>query len=194
MIKIMNAFRNLSIRIKIGFVFALIMLFAILNFVVFFIEQSNEKSLEIDIAGRNRMLSQNIAFYAEMVSKGHKDDIARMANTIELMDVSLKALKSGGTTKKDNETVEVRALGNEYNNNFTEIDNIWEPFKKNALQLGNNPNDNSAIQFIEDNSDKLLKSCNSLVTALVNNTHRNMAFTNTIFIVFLIFNIIVKRF
>ena len=110
----MNTFKNLSIRIKIGLVFALIMLFALFNFGIFFIEQGNEKSLEIDIVGRTRMLSQNIAFNTEMITKGHKDDVLHVISMVELMDNSLKALENGGNVKKDNETVAVKALGNEY--------------------------------------------------------------------------------
>jgi methyl-accepting chemotaxis protein len=191
----MNSFKNLSIRIKIGLVFALIMLFAILNFVLFYIEQGSERSLEIDIAGRNRMLCQNIGFNAEMVSKGHNHDIPNIISTVELFDNSLKALKEGGNVMKDNEQVHVMALGKQYSQLFTEIEKIWNPYKANALQLAKiNPNDSLAIQFIEENSAILLKNCSALVTALVQNTEENMAFSNKIFIIFLVFNIILVVF
>jgi nitrate/nitrite-specific signal transduction histidine kinase len=187
----MIAFKDLSLRIKIGVVFALIMLFAILNFLIFFIEQGNNKSLEIDIAGRNRMLSQSIAFNVEMVSKGHTNKAQHVNDLVILLDNSLTALKNGGSIAKNKETVTLIALGNEYDTYFSEIDNIWQPFKTNALQLANNnPSDSVAIRFIEENSDILLNSCNNLVSGLVKNTENNIAFTHYIFIIFLIVNIL----
>jgi methyl-accepting chemotaxis protein len=187
----MDAFKNLSIRVKIGVVFALIMLFAILNFLIFFLVQNNNKSLEIDIAGRNRMLSQNISFNVEMITKGHKHDIEHVNNQITLLDNSLKALKNGGTVLKNNEPFEIHALGKEYDSYFAEIEILWQPFKTNALQIANNnPNDSVAILFIEDNSEKLLSACNNLVTVLVKNTENKLAITHYIFIIFLIINII----
>ena len=191
----MKTFKNLSIRIKIGIVFALIMLFAIFNFVIFFIGQNNEKSLEIDIAGRNRMLSQNISFNAEMVSKGHKHDIPHVISLVGLMDNSLKALKNGGQVMKDNESFAISALGDKYSQLFNDIEKIWEPFKSNALILANtNSNDTLAIQYIEENAEPLLKSCNNLVSALVKNTEQTMEFSSLVFIIFLIFNILLVVF
>jgi methyl-accepting chemotaxis protein len=187
----LNRFSNLSIGKKVGVVFFLIMLFALFNFSLYIINEQNEKSDEIDVAGRNRMLSQKIGFGLEMVAKGHDTNVKNVAKSIEVLDASIKALKDGGELEKDGKKITIAALGKTYSRYFTDLQVIWEPYKKNALSILNeNKNDALALAFVEENADLMLEKSNNLVKALVEKTENTRDITRIVFIVVLVFNIL----
>ena len=85
-----------KINRKFIFIFSIIFLITLSNVILVYNLQSSQKSdgALIDAAGRNRMLSQRIGYYSEMVAKGHEEDRAPLLSFIELHHTSFYALKA----------------------------------------------------------------------------------------------------
>lgn len=89
----------------------------------------------IDLAGRQRMLSQKIGFYAEIVAKGNITNATELKAAIDLFDHSLDVIRHGGTPigikcEYPLEQADVTLLPL-----LTSIDEIWRPYKDAAQKI-----------------------------------------------------------
>jgi methyl-accepting chemotaxis protein len=186
----MKKFKDLSIRGKIGIIFLLILVFAVCNFGLYLVNQFNSHNTEVDVAGRNRMLSQKLCFDVELVVRGNNKGAQNVRNSVAALDDAIKALKDGGEIVVNGQTREITALGSDYSSLFEDLSKTWEPLKANALRIADNHTDAAALGYIEENSDRLLEKCNNLVQALVDKTEDTRKFTSFMFLVVLILNIL----
>lgn len=125
----------------------------------------------IDVAGRNRMLSQKIAFLCEMVMAGKNKFIEELLKTIELHDKSLSAIKFGGQAPQASKDVVFEPANEFILNQIQKVESLWEPFKYNATTIANSSpvtqEAEDALKFIEDRGLELLKVNNELVARCI---------------------------
>jgi GAF domain-containing protein len=125
----------------------------------------------IDVAGRNRMLSQKIGFLCEMIYSGKKQYITQLAETIELHDNSLKVIKLGGKAPAINAEYHFPPCDSSLHSTIESVEKKWLPFKEMASVFLNSNNDTSihdtALEYIENNGLELLKTNNELVSKCI---------------------------
>ncbi|MCK5540489.1 MAG: type IV pili methyl-accepting chemotaxis transducer N-terminal domain-containing protein [Deltaproteobacteria bacterium] len=102
---------NLSIKNKLGLIIGSLILIIALMFVLTLIATNQQKSdgLVINLAGRQRMLTQKMTKEAlaislkrkQSVNAGLKAETANLKNTMAVFDVTLKALKDSGDAPLD---------------------------------------------------------------------------------------------
>lgn len=140
----------------------------------------NEKKLAlnnytIDLAGRQRMLSQKIAFLSLQVTKGNLLKIESLKNAVELFDHSFYTLKNGGTPQNMSYEQKIEAAKEEFLPVLNIIEEIWNGIKKCAFEIMEPNNENkTAIDYIENNSEKLLEVSDKLVKALSESSKNNV--------------------
>src|SRR3989338_572878 len=88
----------LSVKNKLLFIFLLFSVLVFINFLIIRYFQAAQKTdaAIIDAAGRNRMLSQQLGFYAERIVRADEASKETLKSIIALHQVSLYALKDGG--------------------------------------------------------------------------------------------------
>jgi len=92
---------NLSLTAKFSIVLGFVLLISIINYstIQYFQSQQEADGAIIDAAGRQRMLSQRIGFYAEQIVNGNDEAKTVLLSLIDLHQSSLLALKNGGVAK-----------------------------------------------------------------------------------------------
>lgn len=128
-------------------------------------------NLAIDVAGRQRMLSQKIAFLAELVVKNKLEKIPNLKNALTLFEHSLTILKNGGVPNDMSSELEINKADDELLPFIQNVDAIWKEIKMAANEIINAKNENTnsseivenSIQFIENNVDSLLQLSDKLM-------------------------------
>ncbi len=132
--------------------------------------QKNDGNI-INLAGRQRMLSQKMTRAALGISTGSRVSNYKqiLATSSMLFDKTLKALLDGGELKSGHgETIKiVGAESGSIRNQLQRVGAIWRPFYSHVKILMNNNPDNSefvsSLSYIEKNSDLLLAEMNRAV-------------------------------
>ena len=151
---------DLKLGLKIGSLLSIMVLLTAASIMVVKRYQGKlaEDTKVINVAGRQRMLTQRIALLAEMTNNdvpGAKDNLKE---TVSLYEVSHLALLDGGSVPGFNNIVlygtadkEVRALG-------ATISQRWQLYKKAALSLTGmvQSSEANAITYLRENSKKML--------------------------------------
>ena len=149
-----------------------------------FNEQLKKNNILIDLAGRQRMLSQRIGFLAEIVFKNNlnKNSIDELTKTILLFEHSLDVLKNGGYPQEMEDAFHVEKVPDELKAVLTKIEILWQSVKDAAKQIiiykqeknSLSPDQASeAIAFLENNLDDLLKLSNQFVIELKKTLYAN---------------------
>ena len=129
--------------------------------------QPNEKrSMIINIAGRNRMLSQRIGLLAIQVANGKQTSAAALKNAIELHDASLLALRNGGQIPNSESTLP--EASEKIKKQIDDISELWQSIKSNANIILESKEVFKASKFLNENAEKLLSVNNELVNTIVN--------------------------
>lgn len=118
----------------------------------------------IDIAGRNRMLSQRIGLISFKILQGDVGSIGTLKGAIELHKKSLEALTFGGYS--DEKKMELPAMPTELMGIVGEINSIWLPYYESANVIANSESAILGLQEITSNYTALLKQNNELVKAI----------------------------
>lgn len=97
--KIRNLFRKISVSQKVALLMAAMLLVAAVNIgVVFYFQSQVEKdSNAVDVAGQQRMLTQQMTRYGNRVAAGDDDARGPLRASMEKYQSNLEALDSGGT-------------------------------------------------------------------------------------------------
>ncbi len=124
--------------------------------------ENNSKHL-INIAGRQRMLTQRISKLAiECAYKLQNNSCLDMLKDVELYNKTLRAFKKGNQNMQINAIKSAKAK-----EQIKEIDKIWKPFVMNVISfVKSGGKDKSSLEYILDNNIRLLKESNRLVKIL----------------------------
>lgn len=184
-------------KIILGFQMTFTVLNLLLILGVYWIQES--QGLEIDVAGRNRMLSQKMTLQAvNFYHNKHESTREKCLETILMHDLSLLALKNGGEAPgMDNKYLSPsKTAARSY---IIKVEKIWEKYQDRLRIILNeehlidsnyvirnkegqtsyqsksisNPNIKSAYDWVISNSDHMLTTNNELVKILVRQDQAN---------------------
>lgn len=140
----------------------------------------NSTNTLINLAGRQRMLSQKIGFYAEIVVKGKVSQIPELKSAVDLFEHSLQVIKSGGMPLGivcENPLQEADSMLYPYIQN---IEKVWIPYKEAARKIlyyftfqdkvtanAKAYEVSEGLNFIEEHAERLLVLNNDLMLACI---------------------------
>jgi PAS domain S-box-containing protein len=145
------------------------------------IERSiNSINTLINLAGRQRMLTQKIAFFAEMIVRGKLEQIPGLKATVDLYEHSFQVIKGGGMPMGitcDNPLPEADESLLPY---IQAIEKVWRAYKEASRKIlyyltfkDNTTADakefeiDNSISYIEENAETLLTLNNDLMLACI---------------------------
>jgi len=155
---------------KIIILLFLMLTVAIVNIVVIYHYHTQQRhdSHIVNVAGRQRMISQRMAKLALSIAIGNDSNRRILEATIRFYDSSLEALWHGGEPMGRH----IPAAPKIMEELFKKNKNIWDTLKENAKIVVREPSDNKAfeeaIDHIQDSSDDLLR-INDLITIMFEN-------------------------
>lgn len=135
------------------------------------IRKQSEDGLAINMAGRQRMLSQKMSkeiFYNYALEK---PDVSSLKKTKELFGKSLEVLMHGGTFQTDlagKQFQNAKAMSTK-SKTYTQLQKVhqlWIPFEKSVDSLIANPSNPTAKEYVAQNNLALLKNMNKAVMML----------------------------
>lgn len=162
------------------------------NSLVFYF-QSLQKTdgARIDASGRNRMLSQRIAYYSELVVRENENENDKiiLSSLIELHNQSFLALKNGGSVPGIADGRVLPPTEPNIKPIVLRSEELWVEYKKNAELIVNsntyinnqlNPKVKDALNFLENNSSEMLNRNNEIVKAYVRENDEKQLLLNNI--------------
>lgn len=116
-----------------GFLYLVILATLVGNIALIYALQNDQKidSAVVDAAGRNRMLSQKIAFLSLRAAEGDAVSV-ELSNTIDLHDASFYALKDGGSISGISGLDRVDPAPDSLQPLFIKAEESWVPFRDAA--------------------------------------------------------------
>lgn len=193
----MKKFKNWSIRLKSGTLFGLLFLFALLNFftIKYFKNKEKDDAVLVNISGRNRMLSQRIGLFAEIIMNGNTSVKDQLKGVIDLHDQTVRVMKNGGIAPGIPGEVELESADISIVPHIEKVEKLWDVYKNNALGIlddNKTPGEKQqALHYLEENCTQMLKTNNELVTAYVNLNNSKQNLMATILLIGLLVNIVV---
>lgn len=160
--------------------------------ILYFQGQQAKDALIVNTAGRQRMLSQKIAYLSEQ--KVRKDTIMpELENLIALADRSLASLKNGGIAPGISNEIEIPATTGKSLETLLMAEEKWEVYQSKALQVvegSDREQIGEAMLYIEEHSNEMLKAFDNLVKAYVKENNEKQGNLRTILIAMLIGNLL----
>ncbi len=181
----------MTVRMKLFLSIGLIVLFSLSGIIITFLVSNLQKddSLLINVAGRQRMLSQRISKNAFIIAhEGFSNSVretatAELADAISLFDTTIHGFNEGGTiTSTSGEQVSIKALDGEPAEIAASILGTWTTFKPSADSILTNVSED-ALQSIAASNNNLLAQSNALVNSIQNEADRAVAIEHSILIV-----------
>lgn len=169
---------SFKIVTKFKILFVLVaMLFALTIVTVNYYKQKEKNdSIIVDIAGRNRMLSQKIALLSEIFIKDASVG-DELRSVIEMHDLSLKALHNGG--KAPAIDAEIASVHPDARETILLVESQWEKYKANAQDIllfaQDNAKQQAALKYLEINRNNMLSINNQLVKQFVKINERKQS-------------------
>ena len=181
-------FGDLRLKYKLGAIPMLFLIIGLVNFTLITnFKRAHTSDTEIvNLAGRQRMLSQRIAFFAERIAKGDHEITKEYRQIIGLCDQSMMVLEHGGIPPNMSEK-EIPPLDKELNSEFRVAMNTWRKYHENAIALTNDP---TKVAYLEANASSMLKSFDELVQAIVRTNSTKHASLDFQLLALLLFNIL----
>lgn len=215
-----KTFKDRNIQGKLGLILSLFALLAIVNYVsvTYFKSQQKEDAPVVDAAGRNRMLSQRIGFFAERIVKGQEEIRGDLAKAVTLHNTSLNALKLGGVAPGIADDKVLPPTAPHIMPTLLEAEELWQKYKQQAeiileapLRIDTvqmvevmdttghvvqqsqqaqilNPQVVEALKFIEKNAATMLFKNNELVKSYVRDNESKQSSVNNILLFLLLLN------
>lgn len=172
--------KDLGVSVKLGVFLGAVTLITIISFggVIYFTTIQKDDAAVVDAAGRNRMLSQRIAFLCERILKGQP--VQQELNTaVVLLNTSLTALRDGGVAPGIAENRTLPPTDKSLLPALQTAEKEWLEFKARVdvilrsqvagKDAAAGSKDLEALTYIESNSADLLATFNNLVKLYVTN-------------------------
>ena len=170
----LGKYREIILAVAFFLVFDMAVL--VLNFYISF--QISESAINLNLSGRQRMLSQRMtkslliqhSDAAQYISNPKNEE--ELSKTVALFDATLLGFKHGGMVMgTDEKKVELKELKEDkYKQIIHKADQIWDPYKTLLIPIlkGKASNDeiNAAVRYARANNIELLGLMNNLTTEL----------------------------
>lgn len=131
----------------------------------YLLKELDKTATAVDAAGRQRMLSQKIAYLAFQVKYGHSHDRSALFNLLKEFDGTLSAFEHGGYSRDFYVYPAQAGIVPFLKKEQAE----WLPYKSAALTIYHGPPGRpelkKALAYIEKHSDPLLAACDDLTAA-----------------------------
>ncbi|MHC4871226.1 MAG: methyl-accepting chemotaxis protein [Planctomycetota bacterium] len=155
-------------------------LLSLMNLIVFLINDQAADAVGINVAGRQRMLSQRMTKEALLIADSENGDIAAIRNdlkgSIDLYSLSLNALISGGNVKNMGDVLPPRSVKSI--KLADELNDMWKDFKPHAVTVASFDSDKDSVKasvnYMVSSCMPLLKKANALTGSLTTDS-RNSA-------------------
>ncbi|MDG3085746.1 methyl-accepting chemotaxis protein [Vibrio hannami] len=167
------SFANFSVKRKLQILTLLfiVVISGLVSYTVVSLNQQKDDSLVINIAGRQRMLTQKLTkefMLALHVAQQHnsKPNLSSIENSKKLFDISLQALTYGGTTYLDvgmKQPVQLPPAAPEIATQLEQVKALWGQQHQKISQIANNSYDVKALEEISAHSVKVLATMNKAV-------------------------------
>ncbi|MFK7954129.1 MAG: methyl-accepting chemotaxis protein [Ekhidna sp.] len=180
--------RNFSLRLKIGIIpLFFVLLFGLSMAIIFSAQDQQKYDAEIvNVAGRQRMLSQKIAFLTERVVGGDSSLIEELRQTINLCDESMTILEKGGVAPGMS-GIKIPAASESVQTELNSAMSFWATYKKAIYDvLDGDAND----LHIADNASSTLLAFNVVVKSFVSLNAEKQQRLNIILWILLALNMI----
>lgn len=141
----MNYFSNLRILQKFTIIFSILVASVLTSYVIvfWFSIKQKQQGLQIDVAGRNRMLSQRIGAMALLIDSDNEAQATKAKEELKkatgLMQASLTALKNGGIAPGIEGNMELPGAPEQLVQRILEIEDYFDGHKKITEVLLNEP-------------------------------------------------------
>ncbi|RXJ91567.1 hypothetical protein CRV01_00300 [Arcobacter sp. CECT 8983] len=171
--------KQVSVSQKIKIIGALLILsiFTVIVVTIFLNQKNIKDATIVNIAGKQRMLSQRITKNVYFLYQNKQDNFTEIDNAIEQFNYGLGTLISG-----DNLLGISAAPTQELKEQMTKVVILWTSFEKNvrefkeALIKNDTQKLNSTIKFINNNNNKLLEEVDEVVTLYAKYIEEKTAF------------------
>ena len=157
----MKVFIKLYAVIILQFVIAISLVWLVIDMQ----KSQDHDSVVINLAGRQRMLSQKMAKEALLLARGEisKGDLI---NTVEIFDKTLKALAHGGKAPFDLNQSKFTVLPLPKNpaieQQLEKVESLWKRFRQKIMAFAN-MKDKDSLDYVKKNNLELLKEMNNAV-------------------------------
>ncbi|MCP4715940.1 MAG: hypothetical protein GY868_12555, partial [Deltaproteobacteria bacterium] len=166
-----------TIQAKLTVIFLLYFLLGTANLLLVLLSGQEDMGVVINLAGRQRMLTQKMTKEALLVAKANgssKDHQQQLAETAALFDKTLQGLMNG-----DKELRLPPTRGKEISAQLRKVRALWEPFKKHidtiSGKAANNADFKEALSAIATTNLPLLKGMNTAVKLFEESSARRAA-------------------
>ncbi|WP_375748326.1 methyl-accepting chemotaxis protein [Vibrio sp. HN007] len=167
------SFANFSVKRKLQILTLLFIavISGLVSYTVISLAQQKNDGLVINIAGRQRMLSQKLTKEFMLAlhvanQQNSKPELSSIENTKKLFDVSLDALTSGGRTYLDlgmKQAVELPPATQAIAVQLEQVKKLWLEQQRQIEQISKNGYDVKALEALSGHSVKVLASMNKAV-------------------------------
>jgi len=126
----------------------------------------------MDVAGRQRLLAQQIFKFAHMVYIGQEEDRDDLKELVKNYDQALAALEHGGRVGH----LELPAALPEMREPLTKVHNLWDPFRSAALAVATSPvrsvKMKQSFELVSYATPHLISAADRVVEAVAAHSHR----------------------
>ena len=191
-----NLLREISVSQKVALLMAAMLVIASVNIgVVFYYQSQVEKdSNAVDVAGQQRMLTQQMTRYANRIAAGDEAAKEPLRASMERYQSNLDALDTGGTVGETS----VPAVPDSARDELRTEQEEWESFRANIeVVLNEEPGTEAfeaALSEIQAESNGLLSTSDDLVKALSAANSQQIGFMQQLLLVLLVIDFIVFGF
>ncbi|GAB6135237.1 methyl-accepting chemotaxis protein [Thermococcus prieurii] len=181
--------------VRLGIIVMLILNVVSVAGVFLYASKAKADGIVIDIAGRQRMLTQKMSKEALIVALGNDSYRDDLLSTAELFDTCLKALLYGGKAPIHDKEWNVPPAPPEVRDQLEKVEKLWEPFyasvKIVAKDDPNSPEFKKALNYIITHNDQLLAEMNTAVGLYSETFGRKMTYLEYYLIVMLVLSVVI---
>lgn len=161
------------------------------------IDNKEYDSVVINTAGRQRMLAQKMA--KESIARAIEGNTAvsssHVEKTVQLFEISLKALTRGGSTYKDlemNNRIDIPVpFSDEILAQLQKVESLWPEYKKLIMEVNSSPDTvKNSINRIVILSTEVLKESNSAVYMIQKYSESRISTLKTVLIIGLVLSLL----